>query len=190
MPAEGDGAECYQLATQAVRDYLRAHPRTWVQREDLLADALFGVAQARAHYDPARGVPFGAYALRRARGAVLDGIRERSPLTRDEHRKGVTVDTCPPNRRHPLSLDEPLLRTTQTLRDLIPEQRQPFEAAVDTRDALRRCLDALPPRLAFVLRRVDLEGRTLLEVAGMLGVTESRACQLRREALVRARFYV
>lgn len=52
---------------------------------------------------------------------------------------------------------------------------------------LRRELETLTPREQLILRLYDLESKTLREIAGMLGVTESRISQLRTRALGRLR---
>ena len=48
---------------------------------------------------------------------------------------------------------------------------------------LHHAIDALPPRLAGVVRTTFFEGRRLSDVAEELGVTESRVSQLRTEAV-------
>jgi RNA polymerase sigma factor FliA len=52
---------------------------------------------------------------------------------------------------------------------------------------LRRELGTLSPREQLILRLYDLESNTLREIAGKLGVTESRVSQLRTRALARLR---
>lgn len=52
---------------------------------------------------------------------------------------------------------------------------------------LRRELETLSPREQLILRLYDLESNTLREIAGVLGVTESRVSQLRTRALARLR---
>ncbi len=44
-------------------------------REDLVAHGVIGLIQAIDRFDPSQGVPFGAWASIRIRGAVLDAIR-------------------------------------------------------------------------------------------------------------------
>lgn len=52
---------------------------------------------------------------------------------------------------------------------------------------LRRELETLSEREQLIVRLYDLESKTLREIAGMLGVTESRVSQLRTRALGRLR---
>lgn len=53
--------------------------------------------------------------------------------------------------------------------------------------ALHRALAQLPERELFVVERVDLHGRTLRQAGRALGISESRASQLRTAALARLR---
>lgn len=46
-----------------------------VDRSELIAAGSLGLVEAALRYDPERGVPFGRYAARRIRGAVLDAVR-------------------------------------------------------------------------------------------------------------------
>ncbi len=52
---------------------------------------------------------------------------------------------------------------------------------------IRRALDRLNPKERAVIEGCDLGGATLKKVAGDLGVTEGRACQLRRAAYSKMR---
>ena len=52
-----------------------------VDRSELIAAGSLGLVEAALRYDPERGVPFGRYAARSIRGAVLDAVRsaDRAP---------------------------------------------------------------------------------------------------------------
>ena len=54
-------------------------------------------------------------------------------------------------------------------------------------DAIQAALGALPPRERLILSRSYFEERPLRQIAQELGVTESRVCQLRAQALARLR---
>lgn len=159
---------------------MRRYPRLNGYFEEILSDALYGTAQALAHYDPSLGVPFGAYASARARGEVMDGIRRRSPLSRWDVAHGATRDTAPQAALTPVPLEDWTV--------LIPAQREPSEyERGDDRDQISRLLATLSPKQAQVLREHDLAGRYLRDIAADLGVTESRVCQIRTEALKKLR---
>jgi RNA polymerase sigma factor for flagellar operon FliA len=50
--------------------------------EDLVAAGFEGLLEARARFDPARGVAFKSFAYYRVRGAVIDAIRQNAYLPR------------------------------------------------------------------------------------------------------------
>jgi RNA polymerase sigma factor for flagellar operon FliA len=54
---------------------------------DLQSFARSGLLNAARRYDPARGVPFAAYARLRMRGAVIDGLRATASLPRRVHER-------------------------------------------------------------------------------------------------------
>jgi RNA polymerase sigma factor FliA len=55
--------------------------------DDLVSYGQAGLLEAARRYDPARGVPFRAFANFRVRGAMLDGIRQLSHLPRRVHER-------------------------------------------------------------------------------------------------------
>jgi RNA polymerase sigma factor for flagellar operon FliA len=58
-----------------------------VDLEDLVSAGECGLLDAAAKFDPAKKVPFGAYARFRIRGAILDSLRGVDPAGRDQRRK-------------------------------------------------------------------------------------------------------
>ncbi len=58
------------------------------------------------------------------------------------------------------------------------------------RDLLARAIDALPESERTVISLYYYEGLTLKEVGRVLGVTESRACQIHGKAIIRLRAHV
>lgn len=72
---------------------------------------------------------------------------------------------------------------------LVEEDSDPVTVleARETSRLLALSLTRLSPRDHSVLRLYYLENRTLAEIGGLLGVTESRACQLRGRAVCRLR---
>jgi RNA polymerase sigma factor for flagellar operon FliA len=61
-----------------------------------------------------------------------------------------------------------------------------FEVA-ETRAALARSIEALPNREKIVLTLYYYEGMTLADIGDVLGVTESRACQIHTKAVLHLR---
>lgn len=52
------------------------------QTDDVVSVAMMGLVEAANRYDPKNGEPFGAFAQKRIRGAVLDELRRRDVLPR------------------------------------------------------------------------------------------------------------
>jgi RNA polymerase sigma factor FliA len=58
-----------------------------VELDDLVGFGRGGLLDAARRFDPARGVPFRAYANYRVRGAIIDGVRAMSRLPRRAHER-------------------------------------------------------------------------------------------------------
>ncbi len=65
---------------------VRGHVATWRQgcHRTPVAAGLLGLTLAARHYEPGQGVSFQVFARTRIRGAVLDELRQRDPLSRGE----------------------------------------------------------------------------------------------------------
>jgi RNA polymerase sigma factor for flagellar operon FliA len=74
-----------------------------------------------------------------------------------------------------------------TLVDPLAEQPGDALDEADLHDALRGALADLPERCRAVLVHSYVDGLTLAQIGEILGVTESRVCQLRSKALKEAR---
>lgn len=177
VPGDEQGAITWDRALLATRITIRTHPWLSAVADDVLADALLGACQARTRYNPTLGMDYGAYLYRRARGAILDGIRTRGPLPRSQAHQGT---------RPPLSLDA-LVADGLDLHQLIPAPRDPRLDEIDDTDQVQRLLERLPANLAEILIAVDLHGETLSSYGRRHGYTQSRASQIRAQALRTAR---
>lgn len=63
-----------------------------VELEELVSAGREGLLDAARRYDPARGVPFKAYANYRVRGAMIDGIRKMSALPRRAYERLAALE--------------------------------------------------------------------------------------------------
>ena len=63
-----------------------------IGNEDILSYGSIGLIQAVDRYDPAQGVKFETYAIRRIRGSIIDAIRSLHPLSRDANRHGREIE--------------------------------------------------------------------------------------------------
>ncbi len=79
------------LVQYIVSDFARKLPRS-IERDDLVAAGLLGLAQAAASYDEDRRVSFPRYARIRINGAILDDLRARDFATRSVRSVGRVLD--------------------------------------------------------------------------------------------------
>jgi RNA polymerase sigma factor for flagellar operon FliA len=78
------------LVRHVVADVAVRLPR-FVDRDELVSAGMLGLTQAAHTYDASRGVSFQAFARLRIRGAVLDELRGRDPLSRGARRRANQV---------------------------------------------------------------------------------------------------
>jgi RNA polymerase sigma factor for flagellar operon FliA len=194
--------------------YLAAqtHARaTHVPREELASVGALALVTAADAFDPARGVPFGAYARRRILGAFADEMRamdwaSRGIRTRIKETAAVR-DTLTAALGRAATVDEiatamsvsrdevaealaDAARTIGTLdepaaRDLASTTPLPEESALlaERRHVLECAILALPDRMRRIVEAVYLEERPVKEIAEELGVSHSAVSQQRAEAV-------
>ncbi len=196
--------------------------RDAVSLDELVSAGSLGLLQAMDGFEPERGLAFSTFAMRRIRGAILDDLRARDPLSRSDRAQVKRVDAAvaeleqqigrAPNTTEiaaHLGLDyESVARLRQRTAVVasISLEGEPGARAVADRlsgdeemtadetldesernGALQTALDALPSRERLILSRSYFEERSLREIAEEMGVTESRVCQLRAQAIKRLR---
>jgi len=86
-------ASMLPLVRHMVADVATRVPR-FVDREELVAAGMLGLTQAARSYDASRGVTFQAFARTRIRGAVLDELRSRDPLSRGARRRANQLNAA------------------------------------------------------------------------------------------------
>src|SRR5690606_22207407 len=188
-------------------------PRS-VELCDLVGAGHVGLASALERCAETPDAVFEAYAMRRIRGEMLDELRRMDPLPRRQRERVRRLEraeqdghlasshSLPPSAiasRAGMSLEE--YREAKLLRaagrgavhadvDAVLEPHADaswqLEEVLDERRRRRRvkaALALLPARLQRVLA-LHAQGHTLKDIGRQLGVSEARACQLRREALV------
>ena len=140
---------------------------------DVYADASIGVLDAIRHFDPARSITQKAYVFIRARGAAIDGIRQRGYIPRSGDR----------SRRAPLSLDMLLADVGDGGIGWEPSKTERGYARIDAAVTVPLLLVHLSRRRRFVIEAYYLAGRSMADIGAELGVTESRVCQIHVQAL-------
>lgn len=194
-----------------------------VEESDLEAAAMVALYEAAQRFDPARGVPFRAFAKHRIRGAILDRVRQLDhvpvAVRRRAHQLGAArqhltahlgrlpsegevagflgvdiVDYRALERRAELrvvmSLDAPQGDSDVRFGDSLPSDgSNALDGMMDDelRVALRDAVAALPVREKTAIVLVYFHGLMLKEVGQVLGVSESRVCQLCKQGIARLR---
>lgn len=158
-------------------------PTTVQERDDLVSAGVIGLIDAVDRYDPARGVPFEAFAAARIRGAVIDELRRldgRGRLFWRQVREGVADEDAQPQA---LSLDRLLDAGSEpAVSDASGELLE--------RDLLNDvgwAITTLPHRERNVIARYYGSAWTLREIGRELGVSEARASQLHARAIAHLR---
>ena len=184
-----------------------------VEVDDLIQGGMLGLLEAAANYSEGRGASFETYAGIRIRGAMLDGLRKLDWAPRSVHRKARAVaavvqeierstgrdarDTeiaermgVPLEEYHSIVQDAASCRLAaldDTTAATAEGAADPFRETAEEgfRGALAQAIEGLPEREKLVMSLYYSEGLNLKEIGAVLKVTESRACQLHGQALVR-----
>jgi len=137
-----------------------------VHKDDVLQAAYIGFIDAYKKYDNSRGASFKTYLSLRITGSILDEGRSQNPFSRRNQEK-----------EHPLTQhqfgdgeEESLIAPPEQEEESLPELEE-----------IIRPLYSYEHRK--ILRESYGEGKSLLNIGKELGITESRVCQLRIEAL-------
>jgi RNA polymerase sigma factor for flagellar operon FliA len=179
--------------------------------EDLRSFAMVGLALAIERFDESRGVPFAAYASRRIRGAIYDGLAEASYFPRRMLRQIAFYQRA--DEMLQCSADDPpprdTVETAHRLADRLGELTAAYVttyAADDTgveasspaeaedllerkqyRARLQACIATLPESQQTLLRLYFFEDQQLSDIAERLGHHRSWAGRALNAALTRLR---
>ncbi len=198
------------MALKMARKMARTLPNS-VSRDDVESAAMLGLTEAASRYDTTREEPFMAFAAKRVRGAILDHLRKNDILSRrarqgarrvaeasreleaklgrsatdGEIAQSMGMTEMKFNQTYAsvreasvIHLDDlrvELANSNHTGREIGEKQRR--------KAALMKALEVLDEREQMVLSCYYREGLTLREIGTILGVTESRVCQLHTQAL-------
>jgi RNA polymerase sigma factor for flagellar operon FliA len=187
-----------------------------VDAEDLAQAGIVGMMSALRAFDSARGDSVELYVTRRIRGAILDELRALDPLSRDQRKDARAIQQAQRDLEIALGRapaeDEVAARAGLTV-DRVREVRErsnaattlPLEGAVldrqesDSADPIEKlarakqktelsaAISGLGAREQTVLSLYYVEELSLREIGGLLGVTESRVCQIHGVAVKKLR---
>lgn len=198
----------YLALVRAIARRLAGVLPSGVEVTDLVSEGTFGLVEAIERFDPSRGLAFSTFAVPRIRGAMVDALRAmdwaprsvraaarqiqeatvelesqlgRSPTEAElAERLGIDPEIC-----HRLRL-EGRRAALLHLEDHQPGATDdPLLATIDDEDraVMAAALGTLPAREAFIVKLHDGFGVSLLELAGMLGISHSRAFQLHKRGI-------
>ena len=178
-----------------------------VDQADLVSYGMFGLIDALEKFDPGRGNKFETYAIPRIKGAKareiekaysdLESIHKRGPTEKEvAARLGVTLRELHEvinqiSFVQVLQLDEILsvgsdrgeqVSLLDTLADRGTDPTTALEGE-ETRGLLAAAINSLSEREKIVVTLYYFEGLTLAEIGDILGVTESRVCQIHTKAV-------
>jgi RNA polymerase sigma factor for flagellar operon FliA len=142
-----------------------------VDLDDLIGAATLGLLDAVDRFDDTRAIPFEAYARTRIQGAILDALRAEDHLSRRDRRKSREADLAEDKLRNRINRS--------------PSDAFAVLAMSQSHAQLRAAVAALPERNRLILSLYYEQELTYREIGGILGVTESRICQLLRAAHTR-----
>jgi len=182
--------------------------------EDLIQSGMLGLLEASSNYSDSHGASFTTYAGIRIRGAMLDDVRRTDWTPRSVHRKArqitqimqqieqktgrdardteiaslleITIDEY-----HKILLDSTCCRLFST--DEVEGGADPSStenileslSEDDFRKRLIEAIDSLPERERMVVSLYYDNELNLKEIGKILNVSESRACQINNQAMLR-----
>ncbi|MBK5227858.1 MAG: sigma-70 family RNA polymerase sigma factor [Actinobacteria bacterium] len=152
-------------------------------RPDLYGYASIGLMDAIDRFDPAVGVKFETYGSRRINGAMGDGLRTLSYFPRGAEKRASRVieKIVPVDFQSAMTTDG--ARLDETLTDRLEEGPDALSDLASDHSEVVKALVHLPERERMVISQHYYLKKPLKEIGLLLGVTESRVCQIHRHAL-------
>lgn len=190
-----------------------ARKATHVSRDELASAGALGLVLAAESFDPAQGVPFGAFARRRILGAIADEMRSAdwaSRTARRRIRESLTVQESLTNalgrapsvdevaeslgvdRRAAMEALAGATRSVQSLDEfesigdvLAAEAATPEDVVLETERTryVTAAVTSLPERMRYVVEQIYFHDRSVGDLAVELGLTHSAVSQQRSEAV-------
>jgi RNA polymerase sigma factor (sigma-70 family) len=173
MAAEQPELEQYMDVVRGVARGLARRLRVdAVDIEELEADGFEALVKALNDHESSKG-PLVPYIILRCRGAMIDGLRRRMLITREDHRAGVTEPAV-------VSLEDEVadgIRLLDVIAD--PSSPTPDGASVPvTTTPIPSEVAALPRRHQRILLARYLQRRSQREIAAAEGISQNRLVQI------------
>ncbi len=216
-PAADDLVVRHAALVKRIAYHLAGRLPSSVDVEDLIQAGMIGLLEAANHFAADRGASFETYAGIRIRGAMIDALRQLDWAPRSVHRKarevaeairevegrkgsaagdaeiaaqmGIALDEYQDIVRDAASCQMSSLDEVAGLADIPGADADPGLELQDgaLRKAVADAIGALPERERLVMSLYYDDELNLKEIGSVLGVSESRACQLHGQALLRLR---
>ncbi len=169
------------MAAGIAKNQARRAPSRGLLADDITSAAFEGLIDAADAYDPERGVAFNTYARGRVTGAVMDFLRTWDHLSRDMRLRAKTDEAFASTMPPPVPIED-VRRFNETVPD--GGAVNPLEMAErnEVLDQLEAVAAKLPERMRLVLSLYYTNDLTLVEIGKVMGMTESRACQILGQA--------
>lgn len=154
-----------------------------VELDDLVQVGMIALHDSMGRYVDDGRARFESYASTRVRGAMLDELRRADPLTRKARREERAGGAS----THVVSFEDLGADDVDVL-ELLPadESVDPINQLKDLRmrQALVTAIEDLPERDRNVMSMYYEHDMKLREIGAVMGLTESRMCQVLRDILV------
>jgi len=188
-----------------------------VEVNDLIQSGMIGLLEAAAHYSSDRGASFETYAGIRIRGAMIDALRKQDWAPRSVHRKARAAAAAirevearegreAREAEIAAAMGVPIEEYQRIVQDSSSCQVASMDDMTDAaavadrnanplldaengalRSAVAEAITGLPERERLVMSMYYDDELNLKEIGAVLGISESRVCQLHGQALVRLR---
>ena len=197
--------EHYPLVRSIAGRMVRRFPSN-VELDELVSIGVVGLIDALERFDEGRGVPFRAFAEIRIRGAIVDALRSSDHVPRSVRRKSARIEALQMTAaaydalvsdaeiRRLISLesvvdDEVGLTIGDQVSDGGPSVEDRWIDDETTEEVIA-AVQRLPEKERKVVMEYYFEEKQLRAIGAEMGVTESRVCQIRTQAVGRIEGWV
>jgi|TARA_R110002096_G_scaffold268308_16_gene462111 RNA polymerase sigma factor for flagellar operon FliA len=182
--------------------------------EDLIQSGMLGLLEASNNYSDTHGASFATYAGIRIRGAMLDDVRRTDWTPRSVHRKARHIAKVMRQIEQATGRDARDTEIAEMLEVTLDEYHKILQDSsccrlfstdemddddgqtssenivdnlndVDFKSALVDAISSLPERERMVVSLYYDDELNLKEIGKVLGVSESRVCQINNQAMLR-----
>ena len=181
----------YQPLVRKLAHHMMAKLPASVQVDDLIQVGLIGLSEALTRYEATQGVQFETFATQRIRGAMIESeIAQELGMSLADYQTLLGKV-----RGTQLVYLEDMSRGSDNEEgflehhDVADDAGDPMAVLRDQRlrESLVAAIKNLPEREQFVMSMYYEQDMNLKEIAAVLGVTESRVCQLHNQSIARLR---